>query len=467
MTPSDRFCNECHNWPIVRIPGPSVFRFLRGVREQGLLDCAGALWREYGDLFQVRVGWRTLIFAMHPDVVEHVQVTRKERYAKLDSYEPIRKYLIGNGVVASNGELWRRQRKLMAPFYTPKGIQAYADMMIGEGARFVARWDELARSGREVDIAQEMTLVTAAVILKAMFSSETIDSINQMKDAVETMLDYINARLVRPQLPSWVPTAMNRKYNATRRMVHHSITSLIEQRRALAESEWPDDLLSRMMKARDEETGEGMTALLLRDESLTTFFAGYETTARTMTFAWYALATNPRVRARLHDELDRVLGGRAPTIDALKQLPYTLQVIKEVLRLYPAAPFYPRDAVVADTLGRYDVPAGASVMMSPYYTHRHPEFWRDPEVFDPDRWTREREAARHRYAFHPFAAGQRTCIGNNFSLLESHILLAALAQRFAPALREGYAPRWEMRGTLTLPGGLPMIVRPRAVAAAA
>lgn len=442
----------------MRAPGPHLFQFARGVRRHGFLDYIGELWRQHGDFFQVRLGWRTLNFAMHPDAVEHVQISHKKGYAKLHSYEPLRKYLIGNGIVASRGELWRRQRKLMAPFYTPKGIASYAGMMIQEGERFAQRWAELAGSGREVDIAEEMTVVTASVILKAMFSSETIESINQMKDAVETLLDYINVRLVRPQFPAWVPTARNRKYRATRNMVHGSITSLIEHRRSLPESQWPDDLLSRMMKARDEDTGEPMSEVLLRDESLTTFFAGYETTARTMTFAWFALATNPLVASRLGEELDRVLGGQAPTVESLRKLPYTLQVVKEVLRLYPAAPFYIRDAVVADRFGDFDIPAGASIMLSPYYTHRHPAFWTNPEVFDPDRWTPEREAARHRYAYHPFAAGQRTCIGNNFSLLETHLLLASLAQRFSPRLRDGYTPRWEMRGTLTLADGLPMVV---------
>jgi cytochrome P450 len=243
--------------------------------------------------------------------------------------------------------------------------------------------------------------------------------------------------------------------------VHGLISALIAERRATDESQWPDDLLARLMRARDEETGEAMSAGLLRDESITTFFAGHETTARTMTFTWYALAANPAVAAKLHAELDRVLGGRVPTTDDLRQLPYTLQVVKEVLRLYPAAPFYVRDAVGADELGGFAVPAGAAVMLSPYYTHRHPQFWTDPETFDPDRWTREREAERHSHAYHPFAAGPRICIGNNFSLLESHLLLAILAQRFAPRLRPGFVPRWWMRGTLGLKDGLPMVLAAR------
>jgi cytochrome P450 len=441
-------------------PGPGPLRFIYGVRSRGFLAFAGESWRKYGDVFQVRVGTRTLIFAMHPDVVEHVNVSHRQNYEKLVSYDSVRKYLLGEGLVASTGELWRRQRKLMAPFFTPKGVQAYAELMIRDSVRLVERWQALAKRGAEVDIAQEMTSVTASIILRSMFSSETMESIHQMKNAVETMISFISSP-TGFSLPLWMPTAKNRKYLAARELVHRSIAALIAGRRATDESQWPDDLLSRLMKARDEETRQAMSESLLRDESITTFVAGHETTARTMTFAWYALASSPHVAARLHAELASVLDGRIPTVDELRRLPYTLQVLKEVLRLYPAAPFYVRDAIGPDTIGGFDVPAGASVMLSPYYTHRHPQFWENPEVFDPDRWTPERDAARHDYAYHPFALGPRVCIGNNFSLLESHLLLAILAQRFTPRLRPNYEPRWEMQGVLGLANGLPMVIAAR------
>jgi cytochrome P450 len=445
----------------MQAPGPGALRFIHGVRTRGFLDFVGEQWREHGDVFQVRLGSRRLVFAMHPDAVERVNVGHRQSYDKRGSYDAVRRYLLGDGLVSSTGELWRRQRKLMAPLYTPKGVQTYAALMIRDGARLVERWQALAGAGTEVDIAEEMTLITASIILKAMFSTETIASIERMKSAVETMIGFVSARLTSLPLPLWLPTANNRKYVAARDLVHRSIAALIAERRGADEAQWPDDLLSRLMRVRDEETGQAMSESLLRDESITTFFAGHETTARTMTFVWYALAANPAVTQRLHEELDRVLGGRPPTVDELRQLPYTLQVIKEALRLYPAAPFYIRDAIAPEQIGGFDVPVGAGVMLSPYFTHRHPQFWDEPEVFDPDRWTRDREAARHAHAYHPFAAGQRVCIGNNFSMLESHLLLAMLAQRFTPRLRPGFAPRWVMQGTLGLADGLPMVITAR------
>ncbi len=421
------------------------------------------LWRKHGDVFGVKLGPRLLVFAMHPDAVEYVSVSHRQNFDKLKSYDSVRTYLLGQGLVASNGDLWRRQRKLMAPFYTPKGVQVYAELMLRDGARLVERWQKLADQGTEVEIAEEMAFVTASIILKAMFSTETIDSIHQMKDAVETMISFVNTQIPGLRVPTWIPTERNRKYLAARDLVHRAINSVIAQRRSIPEPAWPDDLLSRLMRAKDEETGQPMSESLLRDESITTFFAGHETTARTMTFAWYALAEHSKVRERLSAELDRVLKGRSPTVEDLRQLPYTLQVIKEVMRLYPPAPFYVRDAIAADRLCGFDLPAGAAVMLSPYYTHRHPWFWQDPEKFDPDRFSRENETQRHSYAYHPFALGARICIGNNFSLLESHLLLALLAQRFVPQLRAGYRPHWVMQGTLGLAGGLPMTINARSV----
>jgi cytochrome P450 len=452
---------QTRNPRLVQAPGPGPLRFIHGVRTRGFLHFAGESWRKYGDVFQVRIGARTLVFAFHPESVEHVNVSGRQNYDKLASYDSVRKYLTGEGLVASTGDLWRRQRKLMAPFFTPKGVQTYAELMIRDGERLLERWQALADGGAEVEIAEEMTLVTASIILRSMFSSETMESIHQMKDAVETIISFAQSQMSVPALPLWVPTSKNRKYRTARALVHRSIAALIADRRAKGEAHWPDDLLSRLMKVRDAETGQAMSESLLRDESITTFFAGHETTARTMTFTWYALSRAPHVAARLHEELDRVLGGRLPTVDDLRRLPYTLQVVKEVLRLYPAAPFYVRDAIGPDNIGGFDVPAGAAIMLSPYYTHRHPDFWEHPETFDPDRWTHEREDARHGYAYHPFAVGPRICIGNNFSLLETHLLLAILAQRFAPRLVPNYEPRWEMQGVLGLANGLPMVIDAR------
>ena len=445
----------------MQAPGPSTLSFLAGVRGRGFLDTVGELWRAHGDVSQVRIGKRRLLFAMHPDAVKQVNVTNRQRYDKRASYDNVRDHLTGQGLVASTGDVWRRQRRLMAPFFTTQGVTEYADIMIEDGLRFVDRWQGLAQRGEEVEIGEEMTQITASIILKAMFSTETISGMGHMRESIATMISWVTHRLAGVPWPLWVPTPGNRRFLAAQSSVYGAIEGLIAARRATPPEQWPDDLLSRLMRVRDEETGAPMSDTLLRDECITIFVAGHETTARTMTFAWYALAANPEVAERLHAELDAVLGGRTPTLADLKQLPYTLRVVKEILRMYPPAPFYSRDAVEADMIGEVEIPVGAAVMLSPYFTHRHPDFWPDAERFDPDRWTPEREAAQHGFAWHPFAAGQRICLGNHFSLLETHLLLAILGQRFSPRLRPGYTARWEMQGVLSLADGLPMTIAAR------
>ncbi|GAA1465000.1 cytochrome P450 [Microbacterium thalassium] len=436
-------------------------RFIGMVRRDGFLDATGDLWRAHGDAFDVRIGSQRLMFLMHPDAVTQVNMTARDSFTKGKSYDGVRAFLIGEGLVGSTGDLWKRQRKLMAPFFTPRGVRAYSEIMLQDAIRLSERWDALADSDGGVDMSDEMTLVTASIILTSMFSTATTDSIVEIKDAVAEMIRFSGdtVKVIRVPLP--VPTPRNRRYLAARALVHGTIADVIATRRSIDEADWPDDLLSRLMLARDPATGEPMSETLLRDESITTFFAGHETTARTLTFAWYALAANPEARARLHAELDAVLGGRPPTADDLHDLPYTLQVVKEVLRLFPAAPFYARDAISDAEVAGITVPERTTVMLSPYWTHRHPEFWDHPDRFDPDRWGGRQEADMHSHQYHPFAAGPRICIGNSFSLLESHLLLAVLAQRFSPRLAEGARPRWHMHGTLSFESGLPMRIERR------
>ena len=211
------------------------------------------------------------------------------------------------------------------------------------------------------------------------------------------------------------------------------------------------------MSARDEESGEIMADILVRDECLGIFVAGHETAARTMAFMWYSLHENPAVAARLHQELDEVIPeNQLPTLEHFKQLPYMTQVIKEVLRLYPPAPAFPRDPVVEETLNGVRLESGAFVLVMPYFTHRHPDFWNKPEEFDPDRFLPERERELHPYAYCPFGGGNRICIGNNFAMLEMSVLTAVLARRFDARLVAGHKPEIEMRGTLMVRNGLPM-----------
>jgi cytochrome P450 len=403
-----------------------------------------------------------MFLVVHPDHVRRVNVTHADNYDKLETYDAVRELLLGDGLVASRGELWRRQRRLMAPFFTPRAVEHYLPLFVSDTEAMIDRWTNLAAQGQPIELGDEMMLLTAAVILHTMFSTESSDDMLEIKQAVETMIRYVASGQQSPiQLPRWMPTPANRRYFKARELVHTYIAALLARRKALPEDQWPDDLLSRLMLARDEETGQPMADSLLRDESITIFFAGHETTARTLTFLFYALSQYPNVEHGMLAEINAVLGAGAPTVDELKRLPYVLQVVKETLRLYPAAPIYARDVVADDEIDGVRIPGGMRVIPFPYATHRHPDFWPNAECFDPERWTPEVESGRHPYAFHPFAAGKRICLGNNFSLLESHVVAALLVQHFHLRLQPGHQPRVDMEGTITAKNGMPMFIEPR------
>lgn len=439
------------------IPAAGPITALTGIARHGFLDTVGRGWRTHGDTFRLRLGVGEMVIAIHPDAVREVNLANRRSFDKRRSYDGVRKYLIGEGLVASTGALWRRQRKLMAPFFTPRGVLAYADAMLADTRRVASRWAGLAESGTTVDMGDEMMELTAAIIVRTLFGTSPDEDVVRLKGCVETMIRYTTRRM-GPHLPDWVPSTAGRSYAIARDEVHGYVRRIIAERRALADPP-SGDLLAKLMDARDEE-GRPMSERLLLDESITMFVAGHETTARTMAATWAALAANPHVEARLWAELDEVLGDREPTVSDLRSLPYALQVVKEVLRLYPAAPFYVRDAVGTTELQGYGIEEGTPVMLAPYFTHRHPGFWDEPERFDPDRFLPEAEAVRHPQAYHPFATGERVCIGNHFSLLESQLILVVLAQRFRP-LRVGPEPRWGMAGVLAPEGGLPMRIQPR------
>ena len=448
-----------------RLPGPRSFygiQNLRGLGQMGMLDFIAQQWQQYGDLFEIQAGPQKLVIVIHPEHIRHITITNAANYEKLKSYDPVRKYIVGDGIVTSTGELWKRQRRLMAPFYTPRGVQEFAEIMLRDTLVLTERWERLAAERTLVEMFDEMALVTASIVLKAIFSTDSPEDILWIKQSVETMIGYAGSKRVNPlQAPDWMPTTDNRNFWNAQRKVHQYIDAVLDARLDMDEWDYPNDLLSKLILAEDPETGERMSRKLLRDEALTNFFAGYETSARSMSYAWYALANNPTVRDRLHEELDRELGDAVPTLDTLKRLPYTLRVIKETLRLFPPAPMYAKDVVDDDVIDGYRIEKGAVMLLCPYFTHRHPGFWENPLSFEPNRHAPEAEKERHSQAYHPFASGQRVCLGNHFSLLETHIMLAILARRFDPELLPTYRARFIGETLLDISNGLPMVLTNR------
>lgn len=252
-------------------PSPSTFGAFKGLTQLGFLDYIEKAWKTHGDFFLLNLGIKSLYFAIHPDVVQQVNVTNSKAYGKVKSYDGVRKYLTGEGLVASTGKLWQQQRKLMAPFFTPKGVQAYADIMIRDSMKIASEWEILSQKNETVDIGEEMMKVTASIILKSMFSSELDKETLEMKEAVEVMIKFTSSQEQGFHLPDWAPTKRNKKYFEAREKVHQYINRIIQQRQAIPKEKWPEDLLTKLMLAKDEETGVSMSENLLRDESITAF----------------------------------------------------------------------------------------------------------------------------------------------------------------------------------------------------
>ena len=368
--------------------------------------------------------------------------------------------LLGRGLVLNEGESWLQQRRLMQPAFHRKRLAALGAMMADEAAALVQRWQTHAGEGSPVGISREMTQVTMRIILKAMFSTDIEGDFDAMSQAIQVALAQISKRVLSlVSVPESWPTPGNRAFDAAVRTLDGFVYRIIEERRRSGKQ--MDDLLGMLLEARDEETGEGMSDTQLRDEVMTLFLAGHETTANLLTWAWYLIGTHLEVEQRLHAELDAVLGGRLPTVADLPALPYARMIVDETLRLYPIAWLVSRQPNEDDDVGGYRIPAGATVLVSPYVLQHHPAYWENPEQFDPQRFAPESSSNRPRFAYFPFGGGPRQCIGNSFAQMEAHLIIATIAQAYRLRLLPGEQVELKAAITLTPRNPLRMTVHPR------
>jgi cytochrome P450 len=437
--------------------GEFLLGHLRAFRRQPLAAML-QWWRRYGDALRFRLGPKTLYLFSHPDLAEEILVHQADRFVKV--YEPQRPtglaLVLGNGLVTSSGEVWKRHRRIIQPVFHRARMAAMAERMAQVGEQRLAGWT--AHAGRSVDIADEMMRLALEVISHTMFHTDVADQIDHISHALRVSLKYAFDSFHRPvRVPLWVPTPRNRQFRLALQYMDKLIYGLIAERRRTGVQH--DDLLDLLLRARDEDTGAGLSDQELRDEALTIFAAGHETTANALAWTWYLLATHPEVAARFHDELDRVLQGRRPTADDLSQLPYTRAVFDEAVRLFPPVPAVQRKAATSTSIGGFSLPAGAIVLVGIYHLHRHPAFWRDPERFMPERWLEgERPAARGAYL--PFGAGARACVGTHFATVEGPLLLALIGRRYELQLaQEDVEP--EIVVTLRPKHGIRMTIQPR------
>jgi cytochrome P450 len=402
--------------------------FLRGHLAQFRDDPLGLIARAqatHGDAVWLRVGPVKLLFLFHPEAVQHVLVTKVQQYTKRTRGYAVLKLLLGEGLVTSDGALWRRQRRIAQPAFVPKSVGRFAEQMVQCAADTAERWRVLAEQRAEVDVANEMMALTLRIACLTLFSYDPSGDTDEVAEAVKQLLQHFNRLVVDPKpWPGAWPTAANRAFKQNVAVLDKLVFRLIAERRKATDP--GDDLLGMLLSARDPETGEAMDDGQLRDEVVTMLLAGHETTANALNWTFHFLALHPEVAAKLDDELARVLpNGQLPTRADAAKLPYLTQVIQESMRLRPPVWLLGRRAEADDVIGDIQVPKGAWVYLSQFHTHRHLAFWPEPELFQPERFATKREGLA-RYAWFPFATGQRACIGEHFAMLEAQLLLATL-----------------------------------------
>lgn len=385
-----------------------------------LEDCA---WGGYGDVAYLRfLGQPTYVLNL-PEHIEHVMVTQQRNYVKDKLQRVLLEEFLGKGLLVSEGGFWLRQRRLMQPAFHRQRVAAYGQVMGEQAQRLSARW----RDGERRDIAEDMMSLTLAIVVRCLFGLELEDgAASTVAPALGVVMDHFS-KMQALVVPSWVPTPENLRYRAAVRQLYRTVDEIVRRRRETGGD--TGDLLSMLLEARDED-GSRMSDQQVRDEAITLMLAGHETTAITLSFCWELLSRSPEAEAALHRELDSVLGGREPTVEDLASLPYTEGVVKESLRLFPPAWSLSREAVEADEIGGWHIPARAMVWMNQWTVHRDPRFYKEPLAFQPQRWVDGLERTLPRYAFFPFGGGPRLCIGLSFAMMEARLVLATLARRF-------------------------------------
>jgi len=414
-------------------------------------------FRDHGDVVRLRFGTTRALLLAHPEHIGRVLHDNHRNYDKHNVDYAVLRRLLGNGLLTSDGEFWRRQRRLMAPMFHRQRVAGFCNLMVNSTLEMLERWDAMARSGESFDVAAEMTRLTLPIVAKALFSADVSDD----AEAIGAALTEVNRQLGEFSLLDmfWmIPTPRKRRFRAAVQTLDEVVGKIIDARRRATHRN--EDLLSMLLDAVDEETSKGMTPRQVRDEVLTVLLAGHETTANALAWTWYLLARNLAAENKLHDEIASTLGERAPGAPDLPQLRYTRMVIEESMRLYPPAWAISRNAIGEDEIGGYPVRPRTNIIICSFVTHRHPSFWEEPERFDPERFSSERSQRRPDFAYLPFGGGPRICIGNAFATTEAQLVVATIAQRYRLRLVPGHPVELHPLITLRPRHGIRMTLHP-------
>jgi len=450
-------------------PGPKPVPILGNIldmRQGEVFETLLEFHKSYGDIVQLELPKNNFVYSIaNPESIRHVMQMNNQNYTKGERIK-ITSPLIGNGLFASEGDFWRRQRRMMQPAFHRKQITLLAGEMVTTIQEMLENWEQYADSGTSLNMQHEMMGLTMEVVTRTLFTSSLQpEEVAELGEQITFLLDVITERgqAIFP-IGEKIPTAKNRRFDEGVATIDKIIYRLIHDRRQAKDN--GNDLLSMMIEARDEETGEAMDDKQLRDELVTMFLAGHETTAIALSWSIALLSLHPTVRRQLQQEIDTVLAGHVPNAADFNNLPYTNAVVSEAMRLYPPLPITIRQALEDDVLDSYQIKAGSGVFINIYGAHHNPDVWDNPEGFDPERFLPDRIGDVPRFAYLPFGGGPRQCIGNNFALMEAVLALSMITQRFELDLVPGTDLEPYMPGTLRPRGGVPVTIKRRGLQAA-
>lgn len=438
-------------------PGPKPRPVMGNLLElrKGQLEFMTGVQRTYGDAATIYFGRTPAVLFTRPEAIRYVLIEQARNFINRPVFESLR-LLLGDGLLSIDGELHRQQRRLMQPAFHKQRVESYCDTMVSCTERMLEEWTP----GSQRDLAEEMMKVTMRIVARALFNVDIASQTEAIDLAFQQASQYSQrSRAAFNLLRINLPFTAYGKYVRARRFLDETMATLIAEHRASGKD--TGDVISMLLSAQDED-GSTMTDQQVRDETLTLLAAGHATTANTLSWTFYLLSNHPEVRAKLLDELARVLGGRPPTVDDLARLPYLDLVVKESMRLYPPAWMQPRYTVDDFEYGGYRIKRGTIILLSQWVTHRLPDLWPEPEAFKPERFDPETGQKYHPQAYFPFGAGSRICIGMPFANLEARILLATILQRYVPRLIPGFPVVPQPMITLFPKFGMQMILEPAA-----
>jgi cytochrome P450 len=441
------------------LPGPKGLPFL-GVSLNLLrnpLEVMRSAAREYGDIVRIPVIMQSRILLNNPDYIQQVLIFQQNKFHKSTLSKEATERLLGQGLLISEGDFWRRQRRLAQPAFHRHRINEYSSAMVECAEAQGRTW----RDGETRNMAEEMMALTLEAAVRTLFGTTLPGEAKHVGHAMSFLMRYSLGRARKPiNIPANWPTPRNKRATREYDFLDSLVYRIISERKAQPSSSHRNDLLSMLMGAMDED-GSQMTPKQLRDETMTLFLAGHETTALTLAWTWYLLSKNPAAETRLHEELRDVLGGRPPDVADLARLPYLHAVVSEVLRLYPPAYLLARTAIAPFSIGGYDFGPGETVLMSQWVMHRDARYYDEPDAFRPERWLDGLADRLPPGAYFPFGDGPRRCIGQGFAMLESALVIGTLAQQFQFRLAPGRPVVPEPLVTLRPKHGISMTIRAR------